>query len=526
MKIKTLTAALICAVPVSGAFAAALDRSGQSIAPFLQPGNYAEAGFSVLSPDVSGKEAGSTPTTRKVDDMGKDYFFGTAALKLQPTSQFSVGLIFDQPFGADAAYNGNNVFVSDASNTILPPERLKVIRQGTIDKNIAQVLPNAISTNLPLLLPGAVNQGVTSQAQKLIASGAVPAGTPIALVEAGIRNNPTAMQQIQAGAQAAVENGIKQKVTNEVTSQVDQGLARTNSLLGKGATNVKVTTEALTLLLGYQPTENWNFYAGPVYQSVKGNVSLRGQAYSLFNGYDANIPKAEEWGWLAGLSYQIPEIALKTSLTYRSKIDYDIDLAESIPTLPALALLGDSGAAAASKIAAAKGTTKITTPQSVNLDLQSGIMADTIAFANIRWVNWKDFSIQPYKFGLVSNAIGSLVNRPNGFDLVSYSKDQWSVNAGLGRKFSEKWSGSVSAGWDSGAGNPVTTLGPTEGYWNAGLGFQYSPAANYFVQGGVKYFWLGDAKAQTGAQAGGDDYVAKFEGNNALAYGLKVGYRF
>lgn len=72
----------------------------------------------------------------------------------------------------------------------------------------------------------------------------------------------------------------------------------------------------------------------------------------------------------------------------------------------------------------------------------------------------------------------------------------------------------------------MTTLGPTEGYWNVGLGLQFSPAANYFIAGGVKYFWLGDAKAQTGAQAGGSEYVANFTDNDALAYGLKIGYRF
>ncbi len=33
-------------------------------------------------------------------------------------------------------------------------------------------------------------------------------------------------------------------------------------------------------------------------------------------------------------------------------------------------------------------TTTITTPQSVNLDFQTGIMANTVAFANVRWVKW------------------------------------------------------------------------------------------------------------------------------------------
>ena len=41
MKLKHLTTAIIMAsLPATGVFAAALDRSGQSISAFLQPGNY------------------------------------------------------------------------------------------------------------------------------------------------------------------------------------------------------------------------------------------------------------------------------------------------------------------------------------------------------------------------------------------------------------------------------------------------------------------------------------------------------
>lgn len=72
----------------------------------------------------------------------------------------------------------------------------------------------------------------------------------------------------------------------------------------------------------------------------------------------------------------------------------------------------------------------------------------------------------------------------------------------------------------------MTTLGPTEGYWNVGLGVQYSPTPATFIAGGVKYFWLGDAKAQSGAQFDTDSYVAEFEDSTALAYGLKIGYKF
>ncbi len=109
---------------------------------------------------------------------------------------------------------------------------------------------------------------------------------------------------------------------------------------------------------------------------------------------------------------------------------------------------------------------------------------------------------------------------------MGYTDDQWSATVGVGRKFNEKWAGNVSVGWDSGAGNPVSTLGPTEGYWNVGLGLQFSPAANYFIAGGVKYFWLGDVKAQPASMFGTGNSVAQFEDNHALGYGLKMGYRF
>ena len=190
--------------------------------------------------------------------------------------------------------------------------------------------------------------------------------------------------------------------------------------------------------------------------------------------------------------------------------------------------LGQISQATADGIAGTQKKTDITTPQSVNIDLQSGIMKDTVAFANIRWVNWKNFAIQPYQFGAISKIVGQLpsVAQPNGFNLLKYSDDQWNATVGVGRKLTDQWAGNVSVGWDSGAGNPITALGPTEGYWNVGLGVQFSPTPQTFISGGVKYFWLGDAQGQIASQSGKKTYVADFTDNTAIAYGLKIGYRF
>ena len=409
MKLHAIQKALLLSlVPTTSAFAAALDRSGQSIAPFLQAGNYFEAGISVLDPNVSGKDTSKNET----GNMAGNYYSPNAALKLQATEKFSIGLIYDQPYGADAEYKGKSNFI----------ERRPVPFQG--------------------------------------------------------------------------------------------------------GTSVTVKTENLNLLFGYQPTQNWNLYAGAVYQTLDANVLLRGASYSAYSGYDFKTGRDEAVGWLAGVAYQIPEIALKTSLTYRTKIKHEMNAYEK----HAIAgLTGNAGFdALLNNINNSQGETEITTPQSINLDFQTGIMADTVAFANLRWVNWKDFAIRPYKFGAASilPPIVASTGKKDGFSLVAYTEDQYSINAGVGRKINDHWAGNVSVGWDSGAGNPVTTLGPTEGYWNVGVGVQYSPAPNYFIAGGVKYLWLGDAKAQSGSQFNTSGYVAEFEDNNAIAYGFKIGYKF
>ncbi len=37
--------------------------------------------------------------------------------------------------------------------------------------------------------------------------------------------------------------------------------------------SVEVDTQSLSMIFGFQPTENWNIYGGAVYQTVKGMFS-------------------------------------------------------------------------------------------------------------------------------------------------------------------------------------------------------------------------------------------------------------
>ena len=275
------------------------------------------------------------------------------------------------------------------------------------------------------------------------------------------------------------------------------------------------------MLFGFQPDPHINLYGGGVYQTVKGSVSLRGNSMSIFNGYDAHFKEDSAVGWLAGAAFQIPEIALKAAVTYRSEIKHKIDTQETI--------FGES------LILTTPADTKITTPQSVNLDFQTGVYKDTLIFLNARWVNWKETTIRPTQFGALTELATAELSQgtyAGGFNLDDYHKDQYSATFGLGHQFTDRWSASTDVSWDSGTGNPASVLNPTKGGWGLGLGIQYNPAANYFIAGGIKYFWIGDATAQDGTYyipVPGASEIAQqgdYSNNTAIAYGLKMGYRF
>lgn len=395
VKLSLLSSALLLAtIPTSLTFAAGLERSNQSINAFLQTGNYAEAGISGVVPSVKGKDAAG----HKVSNMADGYIVPNAALKVQATDHISLGLIYDQPFGADSTYAVENSLFSD----------------------------------------------------------------------------------------------------------------------GKESTNVDVNTNNLTMLVGYQPNENWNIYGGAVWQTVEADIQLRGQAYSLLSGYDIKLKNEDAWGWLAGFAYSKPEIGLRAALTYRSEIEHNARSQET-SNLPLYAGKLGPGSEVLSYLGSIDSTVQAVTPQSVNFDFQTGITQKTLATASVRWVHWDQFKVTP---DLLATATGMLpgVGKQN---LIDYKDDQWTINLGLSHKFTDKWAGSAGVGWDSGAGNPVTILGPTKGYWSVGLGGQYSPTPSTFIAGGVKYFGLGDAKAQTAGQVKGD-----FTDNYAIGYGVKVGYKF
>ncbi|HEO1794726.1 TPA: outer membrane protein transport protein [Acinetobacter baumannii] len=393
--------------------ASALEQSGQSILPFLENGNYAEANLFAVDASVSGivndrADLVRDHQSRDTGDIAESTQFYTAAIKLQLTDRLGFGVLYDQPFSADIKYparSNNSYFDNDISH------------EGT---------------------------------------------------------------------------------------------------------SVKADTQNLSLLFGYSPYQHFQIYGGPVYQTVKANVALRGNAYTqAFNGYNAKFKQQGEVGWLLGGSYQLPDIALKAAITYRSKIKYQFQVEEDIFGEPLKLVENEKN--------------QLETPASLNIDFQTGISEKSLVYMNLRWVNWKEFETRPPQYGALSEILmKELTNGEyiQGFKLDSYQNDQYSATLGIAHQFTEKWSTSTDVSWDSGTGNPASTMGPIKGSWSLGLGVQFNPAKNYFITGSLKYFWLGDTKTEDGTYylpiEGIKPYAeqANFKNNHAIAYGFKFGYWF
>ncbi|MGH1401396.1 MAG: OmpP1/FadL family transporter [Acinetobacter tandoii] len=279
------------------------------------------------------------------------------------------------------------------------------------------------------------------------------------------------------------------------------------------ATNINFDSHNITSLFGYQPNPSWQIYAGLAIQSFEGNLDVFGQSFYFLNGYRAEFEKDHALGWLAGLSYQIPEYALRSSLTYRSAIKHQVHVNESIQNQPI-------------HLTTANKTT-IETPASVNLDFQTGLSPQSLLYASLRWVNWSDYIIQPTQFAAIIESAAQYAPEIASFNMIQYQEDQWSGKIGIAHQFSSRWVSTLDISWDSGNGNTASTLSPVDGYYGVGLGALYYWQPQSFFALGTQYLRFNKAKIVQ--DAGANTKLATLYSvnqNDAWVFGGKIGHHF
>jgi long-subunit fatty acid transport protein len=254
-------------------------------------------------------------------------------------------------------------------------------------------------------------------------------------------------------------------------------------------TNAKVTTTGLTALLRYKLNDRFSVHGGIKHLTSHGEVG-----FPYADDYSLSTTTESDWGYLVGAAYEIPDIALRASLTYSSATDINFTATETI-----------------TGIGTQNSPLDMTLPQSVNFDFQTGIAADTLLMFSARWADWTSTTITPVLYTAGVDPGNNLLDHAN--DIVTYS-------LGIGRQLNDKLSGSLSVGYEKSYGGVSGHLSPTDGYTSVTAGLKYQISTHTALSGGASYVWIGDTTTNIGGGA------TDFSDNSAFGFGLKLSHTF
>ena len=245
-------------------------------------------------------------------------------------------------------------------------------------------------------------------------------------------------------------------------------------------TNAEVKSTGITVLGQYHVDENFSVYAGPRFVSAEG-------FYDPTGVYASTYSKDSDVGYVVGAAYEIPDIALRVAATYSSQTDFALD-----------GTMGDLTA---------------TMPQSVNLDFQTGIAANTLLFGSVRWADWSEATLDD-----------TIAMNLSDFG----DRDTYTYSVGVGRRFTEQFAAQISLGYEEASGDLASNLTPTDGFTSISIGGAYTFENGFELSGGFRKVWIGDATTEAPASApvpAGTPF-ATFTDNSATAFGLKLAYNY
>lgn len=223
-------------------------------------------------------------------------------------------------------------------------------------------------------------------------------------------------------------------------------------------------------LLGGGFMEKFDYDRQNYYGAVLGNATL------ALSGQD--------YGYRLGVAYDIPEIALRGQIMYRSGTDYG---AEGMLRAPAAVLCLATGNPL---FCGAPGNMQIpvpalgvgSLPQSVDVKFQTGIAPGWLAFGQVKWSDWSALTTLDVRAAA------------NGTQITSdkyYWKDGWTVTGGIGHAFTDQISGLASLTWDRGVSTGWDLSSDT---WTLGLGASAKDKIGGEIRGGVGLTYIASAE--------------------------------
>ncbi len=424
-----LTSASLLALSASTALAGGIERAANNYGLLFDSGNKIEFSLSLVNPTVTGEYTAALGGG-STGNMAGSYSTLTTTYKNQLSDKLDFGLYVNQPYGANANYK-QGVYTG--------------LRADWQSEQTAAILKYQIADRVSIF-GGAryVRSRADIQIPELLVRG--------------------------AGARFATELGTQAaQLAADAAAAAAAGDAATAAALGAEA--AALGARATTIGVAVNPATN------PL-----GDPGLN---------YTANGDWDGKWGYVLGAAYEIPDIALRVSLTWESAITHEFDAVESLPTL------GINGV---------NGTTEITMPQSLALDFQTGIAPGTLLFGGVKWVEWSEWEVRTPGYESIT-----------GNEITGFDNDTFTYRVGVGRQFNEEVSGFAQMSYEKSNGGVASRLSPTDGRFSIGVGGQWTDGEGMKARAGIEYAKLGDATDGSGT---------RFEGNSAIGVGMSFSYSF
>ena len=258
---------------------------------------------------------------------------------------------------------------------------------------------------------------------------------------------------------------------------------------------VDLDVTALVALVKYDFNDNISALAG-----IKNGTASDASVSIPVSSVTAAATGKSALSYIAGVAYQIPEIALRAELLYETSAAY------ALPTV-----FGPYLAATPAFPGDAAGKVHASTPDYINIYVQSGIAEDTLAYASARQANWKTNQVSIQHIGTAA-LVGGKAKLSDFDDTTSYE-------IGVGRKFGDTWSSSIAYNWEGGSGATTSSMFTlSDGRQGLSVGVKYSLNENTSITFGGNYTDFGKVTNST--------TTAVFSGNTATTLGANISLSF
>jgi len=274
--------------------------------------------------------------------------------------------------------------------------------------------------------------------------------------------------------------------------------------VGGGA---EVNSDQISAIVRYKVSDRFSILGGFRLLDVDGSIRTFTAAPVPGGLAPISLSASSEWaiGGVVGVAYEIPDIALRVALSYNTEISADFTGTETV----------FADAARTIPIGGAATNFNVKFPESINLEFQSGVAQNTLVFGSIRHAMYNGFNLTtPANAGIFGGLLGAT-------NYVNFTSDSTTYSLGVGRRFNDKFSGSISFSYEADGTIPSTTaLAPTTGLSSVSIGGQYKATDTMTISGGISYIVPGDQLVNSAAGQ------ASFNNNEVIAVGLRLGINF